>query len=491
VPTLEQLRRIWERLPGTQRATIVMTTIGLVAIIVLVGSWASRTEYAVLYGNLDPEDAGAVTEELRGQNVPYKLDNGGRTVLVPNDKVYDTRLTLASAGLPNNNNQGYELLDTSKLGWTDFVQKLQFRRALEGEIGRTIQALDAVEQARVHIVMPEPSLFVEETRPATASVMLKVRPGSSLRETEVRGIVHLVASSVEGLQPGQVTVIDTSGRLLSSPQDPNDILGSSSDQLTLARSIEEGLARKAQSALEQVLGPNRAVVRVAAEIDLERAERTREIYDGENPVVRSEQRSQQETADAGTSESATTNYEISKTIERIVDTPGSIRRLTASVFVDGTYQESPTGGERTYVPRSSDEMQKLTSLIKNVIGYNAERGDELTVENLPFDDTEAERTRQALEKTQGFDKLRDIAGTALPALIGLGALALLWRMVSRARAGLAIAQAGALTEGESEPAHALLPRKGEEALRMEKRLRQVSQESPETIARVVRAWLTE
>jgi flagellar M-ring protein FliF len=264
VPTLEQLRRIWERLPGTQRATIVMIGIALVAIIIFVGTWASRTEYAVLYGNLDPEDAGAVTEELRSQNVAYKLGNGGRTVLVPNDKVYDTRLTLASAGLPNNNSQGYELLDTSKLGWTDFVQKLQFRRALEGEIGRTIQSLDAVQAARVHIVMPEPSLFVEETRQPTASIMVKVRPGASLREAEVRGIVHLVASSVEGLQPGQVTVIDTSGRLLSSPQDPNDLLGSSSDQLTLARSIEEGLARKAQSALEQVLGPNRAVVRVAA-----------------------------------------------------------------------------------------------------------------------------------------------------------------------------------------------------------------------------------
>jgi flagellar M-ring protein FliF len=490
VPTLEQLRRIWERLPGTQRATIVMIGIALVAIIIFVGTWASRTEYAVLYGNLDPEDAGAVTEELRSQNVAYKLGNGGRTVLVPNDKVYDTRLTLASAGLPNNNSQGYELLDTSKLGWTDFVQKLQFRRALEGEIGRTIQSLDAVQAARVHIVMPEPSLFVEETRQPTASIMVKVRPGASLREAEVRGIVHLVASSVEGLQPGQVTVIDTSGRLLSSPQDPNDLLGSSSDQLTLARSIEEGLARKAQSALEQVLGPNRAVVRVAAEIDLERAERTREIYDGENPVVRSEQRSQQETADAGTSESATTNYEISKTIERIVDTPGSIRRLTASVFVDGSYQVAPTG-ERTYVPRSAEEMQKLTSLIKNVIGYSADRGDELSVENLPFDDTEAERAREALEKTQGFDKLREIAGTALPALIGLGALGLLWRMVSRARSGFALAQTAALTEGELEPTRALLPRKGEEALRMEKRLRQVSQESPETIARVVRAWLTE
>jgi flagellar M-ring protein FliF len=490
VPTLEQLRKIWERLPAAQRLSIVVVSVALVAIVIGVGTWASREEYTVLYGNLDPENGGAVIEELRSQNVPYKLTNGGRTVLVPDDKVYDTRLALASSGLPNSASQGYELLDTSKLGWTDFVQKLQFRRALEGEIARTIQSLDAVAQARVHIVMPEPSLFIEEERPPTASVMVKIRAGASLREAEVRGIVHLVASSVEGLHPEQITVIDTRGRLLSNPQDPDDYLGATADQLSLTRSVEEGLARKAQSALEQVLGPNKAVVRVAAEVDFERAERTRETFDSENPVVRSEQRSEQTTADAGTSETSTTNYEISKTIERIVGTPGSVKRLTASVFVDGSYTESEAG-ERTYAPRTADEMQKLTGLIKTAIGFDAERGDELTVENLPFDDTENERSRQALEQSQRFDKLREIGGIALPALLALGGLFLLWRMVSRVKLGMAQAREEGAAGGEPELTSALVPRKGADAQRMEKRLMQVSGESPEAVARVVRAWLAE
>jgi len=490
VPTLEQMRKIWERLPAAQRLSIVVIGAALIALIIAVGTWAGREEYTVLYGNLDPEDAGAVVEELRSQSVAYKLANGGRTVLVPTARVYDTRLALASSGLPNKTSQGYELLDSSKLGWTDFMQKLQFRRALEGEIARTIQSIEAVGQARVHIVMPEPSLFSQESRRPTASVMLKLRPGAGVREADVRGIVHLVASSVEGLSPEQVTVIDTRGRLLSSPRDPQDMFGSTNDQLALAANIEEGLARKAQTALEQVLGPNKAVVRVAADIDFERAERTRETFDAESPVVRSEQRSEQTTPEAGTIESATTNYEISKTIERIVATPGSIRRLTASVVVDGTYRAAPTG-ERSYVPRAADEMQKLSGLIKNAIGFDAQRGDQLTVENLPFDDTETERVRLALEQGQRAERMRDIGGIALSAVIGLGALFLLWRMVGRARAGLAQAQQSLRLDAGVEAGQALLPRKGGEAVLAERRLRQASQESPEAVARVVRTWLAE
>lgn len=490
MPSLEQLRKIWERLPGSQRLSIVVIGGALIAVVILVGTWASREEFAVLYGNLDPEDAGSVVEELRSQNVPYKLSNGGRTVAVPQERVYDTRLALASSGLPSSGGQGYELLDSSKLGWTDFMQKLQFRRALEGEIARTIQSLEAVAQARIHVVIPEPSLFSDEQRPPTASVMLRLRPGGTLREGEVRGIVHLVASSVEGLSPDQVTVIDTRGRLLSSPSDPQDLLGSSTDQLALARSIEEGLARKAQTALEQVLGPNKAVVRVSADVDFERAERTREVYDGENPVVRSEQRSEQSTADAGTVESSTTNYEISRTVERIVDTPGSVKRLTASVFVDGTY-EVAENGDRTYVPRASDEMQKLTALIKNAIGYDSQRGDELTVENIAFDATEMEQTRQALEQSQKMERMREYGSIGVTAVLGLGALLLLWRLVGRARVGLAQAQTAVRQEAEAGPGTALVPRRGEDAQSAERRLRQVTQESPEAIARVVRAWLTE
>jgi len=491
VPTWEQIRKVWTRLPGPQRLFIVVSGAALVAIVFFVGSWASREEYGVLYGNLETEDAAAIVDQLNSQGIDYRLSNGGRTVTVPRDQVYDARLGVATAGLPGGGSQGYELFDTNKMGWTDFVQKLQYRRALEGEIARTIQALDAVGQARVHIVIPEPSLFAEEERAPTASVMVKVRTGGSLHEGDLGGIVNLVASSVEGLAPENVTVIDTRGRLLSRRHDGSTLLGSTADQIGLTQSVEEGLARKAQSALERVLGPNRAVVRVTADIDFERAERTREIYDNENPVVRSEQRSEQSGAESGSVESSTTNYEISRTVETIVESPGSIRRLTASVFVDGKYETNEDDESRTYVPRSEEEMEKLTALIKSAIGFDPERGDQLTVENLPFDVSDFERDRQALEQTQKFEQLRQIGGFALPLLLGLGALFLLWKLVGRAREGFAQVSEAMLKGGPGDLAGALAPPKSDESLRIEQRLHRISNESPDAIARVVRAWLSE
>jgi flagellar M-ring protein FliF len=377
------------------------------------------------------------------------------------------------------------------MGWTDFVQKLQFRRALEGEVARTIQTLEAVQQARVHIVMPEPSLFVEEERPPTASVMIKVSPGRRLSDPEVQGIVHLVAAGVEGLDPAQVTVIDTSGRLLSSRQGEDSLLGATSGQLELTRTVEEGLARKAQSALEEVLGPSRAVVRVSAVLDFERAETTREIFDHQNPVVRSEQRNEQTSPEAGSTEASTTNYEISKTIERIVDTPGSITRLSASVFVDGVY-ETGAEGERVYAPRDAGEMQKLTALIKTAIGFDEQRGDQLTVENVPFNDTETQRTLQELQKNERFEMIQKFGGVAVSALLAVGALALLFRLYSRARAGLAqAAQTNPQQIEEGLGAAGISPPQDGQAAQVERQLRQITSQPPEVVASVVRAWLRE
>ncbi|MFH1144401.1 MAG: flagellar basal-body MS-ring/collar protein FliF [Candidatus Eisenbacteria bacterium] len=488
--TFEQLRLIWQRLPGSQRLFLGVLAGALVVVVVFVALWAGRQEYGVLYANLEGEDAGAIVDRLQSQDIPYKLTEGGRTIMVPRTQVYEQRLGLASAGLPQASGQGYELLDGNRMGWTDFVQKLQFRRALEGEIARTIQSLEAVLQARVHIVTPEPSLFVEEEREPTASVMLKVRPGARLQEDEVNGVVHLVAAAVEGLQPENVTVLDTSGRLLSGNAGDGGLLGVTTDQLDLVRMVEEGLARKAESALETVLGPSRAVVRVSAEMDFERAETTREIYDPENPVVRSEQRHEESGSANGTVETSTTNYEISKTIQHIVDTPGSVRRLSASVFVDGTYGTAP-GGERTYVPRAAEEMQKLTALIKTAIGFNTERGDELTVENLAFDTTESQQVMQELEKGERVEMIQKFGGLGVSVVLALGALALLWRVLAKARAG---APAGAGTAAQLEEGLGFQigrSQKDQRTVRVERQLRRIADQPPEVVAGVVRAWLQE
>jgi flagellar M-ring protein FliF len=471
---------------------MVSVAVALVVVLTLAFTWAGRREYRILYAGLEAETAAAITDDLGKRDIPFKVKDGGGTILVPQNEVDEARLNLALAGLPQAGGQGYELLDSNKMGWTDFVQKLQFRRALEGEIARTIQALDEVQQARVHLVMPEPSLFAEDEQPTTASVMVKLRTGAKLRDSHVQGIVHLVAAGVEGLEPDNVTVLDTRGRLLSRPTDQESLLGVTADQLSLTRSVEEGLARKAQTALEQVLGPNKVVVRVSADLDFERVETTREIYDSETPAIRSEQRTEQTSADAGTTEESTTNYELSKTIQHAVDTPGTIKRLSASVFVDGTYEVTEEG-ERQYLPRTPEEMEKLTGLIKTALGFDAQRGDELMVENIAFDDTELQRTVKDLENAQRLEMIQKIGGVAASLLLAVGALLILWRLLKRASVGGEADAKADLSLIEEEESEAVARRAAQDAqtLRLEKRVQEIARDPADEIARIVRAWMKE
>ncbi|MCK4305244.1 MAG: flagellar M-ring protein FliF [Candidatus Eisenbacteria sp.] len=487
----EQVRLIWSRLPGHQRVFMISVVIALVVVFTLVFAWAGREEYEILYGNLEAKSAGAIVDELRSRDVPYKLRDGGGTILVPRAQVHEARVDLATAGLPQASGQGYELLDTNKLGWTDFVQKLQFRRALEGEIARTIQALNEVSHARVHLVIPEPSLFQKDEKPTTASVMIKLRTGARLRDPQVQGIVHLVAAGVEGLTPENITVLDTNGRLLSKPADEESLLGSAADQVGLTHQIEEGLARKAQTALEQVLGPNKIVVRVSVDLDLERAETTRELYDSENPAIRSEQRTEQSSAEAGTSEESVTNYEISKTIQRIVEIPGSIKRLSASVFIDGTY-ETTEEGERIYAPRSQEEMDKLSGLIKTTLGFDATRGDELSIANIAFDDTEMLQNMREMERAHRLDMIQKVGGIAVSLLLAGGALLILWRIFKRGTQETVSSEVEAIGHIEEiEDAEARRVAKDARILRLEKKVQEISKDPAEEIARIVRAWLKE
>ncbi len=485
----EQVRAIWSRLPASQRVFMASVAVALVILVVLVASWAGRQEYSVLYANLDSESAGAIVDKLRAQDIDYRLKEGGRTILVPRARVYDARLDLASAGLPHAAGQGYEILDSNKMGWTDLVQKLQFRRALEGEISRTIATLDEIVSARVHLVMPEPSLFEQDEKPTTASVVIKLRTGASLRDAKVQGIVHLVSAGVEGLQPDNITVLDTRGRLLSRPVEGDTLLGNTADQIHLTGVIETGLARKAQSALEQVLGPNRAVVRVSAELDFERVETTREIFDSANPVVRSEQRTEQTSEDAGTSEESVTNYEISKTIQHAVDTPGTIKRLSASVFIDGTY-ETGEDATRGYVPRDAGEMQKLEALIKTAIGFDASRGDQLTMENIAFDDSDLMRSVEEMNRTHHLEMIQKIGSVVVSVLLAGGVLLVLLKLMRRAGAGAPVAaEADAVAAMPDEDDSAVMPGKDIRVLRLEKKVKEISALPPVEIARIIRTWM--
>lgn len=479
----------WRKLAPNQRVLFGTVGAGFVLLVGLLLNWAAQPEYAVLFANLEPTDGSSILDRLRTEKVPYQVRDGGRTIMVPQSQVYETRLSLAGQGLPGSGT-GYELLDTNKLGWTDFVQKLQYRRALEGEIARTIQTLEEVGNARVHLVMPEPSLFVSEEKPTTASVVLRLKPGARLAPTQVRGIVHLVSSAVEGLQPENVTLLDVMGNLLSQPrQDP--LIGATSDQIALVRGLEEQLTGKVQTLLETVLGPGKSVVRIAAEMNFEKKESTVEQYDADNPVIRSEEKTNQSAPDGSKTESATTNYEISRKTERISSPTGVVKRLTASVFVDGTYKDLGKG-QREYVPRTADEIKKYENIIRTAIGFDGTRGDLLTVENVAFDTSVMDRERKEMEKSERLQLFMQLGGKLGSLVLVLALLLFLVRMIRRAPGAEPASRSVDVTLGGGP--NAQLPAASGEPTEYQlisEKLQVLAKENPEDLSRLLRVWLRE
>ncbi|MCA9754480.1 MAG: flagellar M-ring protein FliF [Candidatus Eisenbacteria bacterium] len=484
---LERLREFWGRLSQNQRILLGSLGAAFVALMIFVMTWAAKPEYAVLYANLETADASVIVDRLRGDNVPYEVDGGGGTIKVPQDRVHDLRLSLAADGLPSSGT-GYELLDSSKLGWTDFVQKFQHRRALEGEIARTIQTLAEIQSARVHLVIPEPSLFIEEEKPATASVVLQLKSGARVQPGQIAGIVHLVSSAVEGLSPDQVTLLDTAGHLLSAPNaDP--LLGVSSDQLALVQKKEEEMTEKVQSLLETVLGRGKSVTRIAVEMDFEKTESTIESFDADNPVVRSETTTNATGQTGEKTETGTTNYEISKRIEHKTKPAGLVSRITASVFVDGNYEDGPNG-EKVYVPRTDEEMAKFQNIIRTAIGFDDARGDQLTVENIAFDNSAEEDERRDMVNSQRMQMLLQVAGrVGSIALVGL-VLFMAVRMVRRSQ----LFNPPPPVEVEPEVLdkdNPLLVKKPKEAEIMRGRIVELARQKPEEVSRILRTWLRE
>jgi flagellar M-ring protein FliF len=251
--------------------------------------WNSTPDYQILFSNLAQEDAGEMVAKLKEKKIPFQLSPSGTSISVPKEAVYDVRLALTAEGLPKGGGVGFEVFDRTSLGVTDFVQKLNYQRAMQGELARTIKQIKEVEQARVHIVTPKESLFVEEQKKPTASVFLKTRAGMTLSASQVEGIVHLVASAIEGLEPNHITVVDTSGRILSKRNDSSIIGQMTTNQLEYQRNLEEGYKRKIQGMLEEVLGLNKAIARVSADLDFQQIDITEERFDP-NGVLRSEQK---------------------------------------------------------------------------------------------------------------------------------------------------------------------------------------------------------
>lgn len=280
----QQLQQLWARQGFVGKMTLGGATAALALVVIGVGYWVSRTNYAVLYSGLPTEDAAAITQRLESDRTIYKLSSDGTTILVPTENVQKTRMTLAVAGLLQGHDKGYELFDTMSVGATPFVQNMNYVRAIQGELAKTIMTLEPVAHARVHIVQPEPSPFVRDEKPVTASVVIKTRPAVSLSRAATQGIVALVAGSVKGLTADNVTVLDTEGRVLSEKKKSAQGLASA-DQLAHQLEVESHLAAKAQEILTRLLGPGRAVVRVTADMTFRHVRQTSEKFDPEGKVV--------------------------------------------------------------------------------------------------------------------------------------------------------------------------------------------------------------
>lgn len=416
---------------------------------------ANKTDYRPLFSNLTSEDAGEIVKSLKEQKIPYQIEAGGKAILVPADKVYDLRLSLASDGLPQGGGVGFEIFDRKNFGMTEFVQKLNYQRALQGELSRTISQLAGVEQARVHLAIPEKSLFTDDEKHPTASVVLKMKSARNLRESEVQGVIHLVASSIEGMDPEAVTVLDSRGKVLSKTEnsDPNGKMTTA--MLEMQRNYEKAVEERIQSLLDKAVGTGKSVARVNAVFDFKQVEKFEERYDPEATVVRSEQRTEEKNGAAsnasgipgvqsntgkagltppapvlnqGSKSDETMNYEISRTTARITEPVGTLTKISLAIMVDGKYQGT-AGAEGAakpkYIPRTPEELQKIESLAKSAIGFNGERGDQITVANIPFQDS----ADAGMEETPAWWTAPIFMAVLKNALIGFGFLALLFFVI--------------------------------------------------------------
>jgi len=372
---------------------------------------ARTADQQLLYANLTMSDASSVTAWLKNQKIDYTLKNGGKDIWVAADRIYQTRLDLAANGLPSGGDVGFEVFDKQSFALTDYVQKVNYTRALQGELARTVTSLAPVESTRVHLALPEKRLFKNQQKDGSASVIVTLVPGKSLDQEQVQGIIHLVAGSVADLDPANVKIIDSNGVVLEAQEKPAEDKLLSVDMLAFQQEVEHRMEMRAQDLLDKTMGKDNAMVRVSATLDFSKVEKTQELFDADEPVIRSEQINQEssgldttggvpgvqanlegdqlgesETAPPTSKNSRTTNYEISKTISKIVNPVGTITALSVSVLVADKVALAADGTSEATTPRSDEELKAIENMVASAIGLVSERGDSINVLSMPFVD---------------------------------------------------------------------------------------------------------
>jgi flagellar M-ring protein FliF len=521
-----------------QKMGVAVGVAALFALIAGLWMWGQTPDYRVLYSNLTDRDGGAIIESLQQMNIPYKFAEGGGALMVPSNLVHEARLKLASQGLPKGGNVGFELMDNQKFGITQFAEQVNYQRALEGELARTVESIDAVAAARVHLAIPKPSVFVKEQQSPSASVVIRLQPGRVLDSGQVSAIVHLISSSVPDLSAKNVTVVDQNGTLLSASHDggSNDSLDPT--QLKYVKQVEQSYIDRINALLIPIYGANNVRAQVSADIDFARTEQTSDIYTP-NPtpasqVIRSRQSSRSsstspgnggipgaltnqppvpatapvvagKTAAASTSSAGTAgpssrqsdstiNYEVDRTISHTVQPVGSIKRLSVAVVVNGNRTVTDAKGKNIEKPISDAERQQINNLVKDAIGFDQNRGDNLNVQVAPFTEIKEVippevpvwKQPYMIELAKDILKYSLIAAAMLFAIFGIIRPALRTLLTPPSNTGgfKAAEAAGADTAAQFSPAGAPY----EQSLQV---ARQIAQQEPKIVASVIKEWVKE
>ncbi len=494
---IDNLRELWSRASLVQRVMLLGAGAGCLVAAVLLIRWASEPEMALLYRGLTPEDAAAVVDRLREDKVPFELSSGGTTVLVAAGQRDALRLTMASAGLPSGGSKGYSLLDSEGIGVSPERQRINYFRAIEGELERTIETIQGVGRARVHVVRPPRAVFAADSRDAKASVMIAMNGGLRLTATQVAAITHLIAGAVEGLDQDRVVVTDSRGELLTSRGGDASAVRADSIFEYTAR-IERYHAENIEGMLQAVLGPHRATVKVCAEIDPSSIRETHETYDPAGKVVRKEMEKTRSTsgggggnnAPGGTSEEGTmeTEYALSKTIKTLDEPPGQVKSLSISAFVDLSGLPTPGG-------RPPLTVQIVEEAIRNAVG--GQRVASLTVVDHPFAEAaspEPEPSTQDLLTSPSF--LLEMGKRVSLGVLVLGVLTVL--MVTRRKGGrgdVSVQQLGGRGQGQAALAGgsgALLPGQSAEdatAEALREGISRALRDNPDQVKRLFHSWM--
>lgn len=442
-----QFKQVFDKLTLFQRISIGAALTAVVTTLFVLIIWANRPVYKTLYANMNSDDAPLVVDKLRTSNVPYRLKDGGSTVEIPQELVYDTRLEMAREGLPKGGGAGFELFDRSSYGMTEFLQDVNYQRALQGELARTISNLNEIEEARVHLTIPKNRLFISEEESAKAAVVIKLRRNADLNRDQIRAIGSLVAGSVKGLTPESVQIVDTSGRLLSDfLSEEHSPIMMTQTQFEYQRRIERDLENKLFTILSRALGESGAVAKVTAEIDFSKRETNREEF-GTEPVLRSAENI--EIISTNTPEGPQgvpgvesnlaepqvlgsnmvssyekteerSNFEINRTVTQEVKAFGTIKKLSVAVVVDNknVSRTDEDGNHITEsVPRSQEEINSIRNLVATAVGLDQERGDQVEVSNISFDTSALQQEGVLLQREKTVELITVASKYALAAVI--------------------------------------------------------------------------